>query len=65
MSLLELKEMLPCSAQLELLLRELVQEKMRQVLPKLELVLQLAVPELQVLHQVCEQLVVIELVQRE
>jgi hypothetical protein len=38
----------------------LVQEKKRQVLPKLELVLQLAVPELQVLHQVCEQLVVIE-----
>jgi hypothetical protein len=53
--------MLPCSEQREQILRELVQELMHQELPKLELVLQLAEPELQELYQVNEQLVVIAL----
>jgi hypothetical protein len=57
--------MLPCSEQREQILRELVQELMHQELPKLELVLQLAEPELQELYQVNEQLVVIALVQLE
>ncbi len=57
--------MLPCSEQREQILRELVQELMHQELPKLELVLQLAEPELQELYQVNEQLVVIALVQQQ
>jgi hypothetical protein len=57
--------MLPCSEQREQILRELVQELMHQELPKLELVLQLAEPELQELYQVREQQVVIALVQQQ
>jgi hypothetical protein len=54
--------MLPCSEQREQILRELVQELMHQVLPKLELVLQPIEPESQESYRVCEQQVVIALV---
>jgi hypothetical protein len=57
--------MLPCSEQREQILRELVQVLMHRELPKLELVLQLAEPELRELYQVNEQLVVIALVQQQ
>jgi hypothetical protein len=59
---LELREMLPCSEQREQILRELVQELMHQVLPKLELVLQPIELESQESYRVCEQQVVIALV---
>jgi hypothetical protein len=59
---LELSAMLPCSGQRELILRGLVQALMHLVLLKLELVLQLDLPELQVLPQHFERRVVSELV---